>query len=70
MTAPTADEARRELDWLKVVGALRSIDVDEAGAFVVETPDRKLLALGPEQVPAFRAGVLAGWRLPRGDAPR
>lgn len=70
MTAPTADEARRELDWLKVVGALRSIEVDEAGEFVIETRDRQLLALPADAVEAFKRGVLCGWRLPRGEAPR
>ena len=68
MTRATIDpleQARRDLDWLRMVGALRSVEQDEAGEFVVETPDRKLLALGPDVVRIFRAGVLAGWRLPR-----
>lgn len=60
-----AGQARRDLEWLRHVGALRSVETDEAGAFIVETPDRRLHALGPEQVAAFKAGVLAGWRLPR-----
>lgn len=60
-----AEQARRDLDWLAHVGALRSVDVDPDGEFVVELPTRKLLALQASQVPAFRQGVLAGWRLPR-----
>lgn len=58
-------DARGDLDWLKRVGALRRIEEDDDGGFVVELPSRKLLALPTVSVPAFRAGVLAGWRLPR-----
>lgn len=67
MTA--AEPAAKTLAWLQVVGAVRRVEESEPGAFVVELPDRKLLALSAEAVAVFRAGVLCGWRLPRGEAP-
>lgn len=64
----TSEDAQRDLEWLRHVGALRGVEVDEDGAFVVELPTRRLFALDTAMVPAFRAGVLAGWRLPRSSA--
>lgn len=60
-----ADQARADLEWLRHVGAVRSVAEDEDGGFVVELPSRRLLAMTAETVPAFRVGVLTGWRLPR-----
>lgn len=64
----SADRARRALEWLRTVGAVRSVTEDSSGDFVVELPNRDLLALPAETVSAFHRGVLVGWRLPRAQS--
>jgi hypothetical protein len=63
----TARGPAAELAWLREVGALRKVEATDAG-FIVELPSRQLLELDAASVPAFKAGVLAGWRLPRSEA--
>jgi hypothetical protein len=67
MTAYGVEQARRDLSWLQEVRAVRNVEERPDGAgFVVELPTRQTIDLTVAAVSALKAGVLAGWRLPRG----